>query len=177
MCRSQSRVLAFRRFRWAVACLIAIGATAVFGTTVVIVVPVKAKGSGPLYRIRENGKWGYMDRRGSVVIPAQFEHAEDFFEHKAVVSLEAKTGYIDEAGKWQIEPKFLSAGCFKGGVAVAGSLGAQGLIDSTGRFLIDPQFETIEDFSEGLAAAKEEQLWGYINKTGRWVIQLRFAEA
>src|SRR6266481_4674273 len=101
MCRRDSRVLTFRGFLWGIACLIAFGASEFLSTTWVIVVPVKASGSGPLYRVREDSKWGYIDRRGNVVIPAQFESAEDFFEHKAAVSLGEKTGYIDEAGKWQ----------------------------------------------------------------------------
>ncbi len=108
-----------------------------FATTFVVLVPIKAKGSGPLYRIQENDKWGYIDRNGNTVILPQFESVTDFWEHKAAVSLEGKTGYINEAGKWRIEPKLLSAGLFKGGVAVDGSPDAQGLINSSGRFLID----------------------------------------
>jgi len=76
-----------------------IGSSSVVRTTTVIVAPIKAKESGPLYRIRENGKWGFMNRQGDVVIPARFDHAEDFFEQKAVVSLEGKLGYIDETGE------------------------------------------------------------------------------
>src|SRR5438034_549366 len=117
MCCNHSRVLRLRGFLWGVAFayVIAIGASAVFGTSYAILIPIKAKGSGPLYRIQENGKWGYMNRGGNVVIPPQFEHAEDFFDHKAVVSLEGKTGYIDESGTWQIEPKFSSASRFNNG--------------------------------------------------------------
>src|SRR5262249_40951629 len=105
---------------------ITVPGSSVFATTYGILIPIKARGSGPLYRIQENDKWGYMDREGNIVIPPRFESAADFFEHKAAVSFGGRTGYIDEVGKWQVEPKFLHGGRFKGGVAVAASPNAQG---------------------------------------------------
>jgi hypothetical protein len=57
-----------------------------------------------------------MDRRGNTVIPARFDHVEDFFEQKAVASVGGKTGYIDETGRWTIEPTFNRADRFNGGL-------------------------------------------------------------
>lgn len=189
---SHSPFLRLRGFLWAFAFayLVAMGASAVFGTSYATLIPIKAKGSGPLYRIQENGGWGYMNRGGNVVIPPQFEHADDFFDHKAAVLLGGKTGYIDESGTWQIEPKFSSASRFNNGVAIVGFRDAEGLIDATGRFLVDPKFEKIEQFSEGFAAAWSGPnrqpfgravivyggKWGFIDTSGKIVIPATFDE-
>jgi hypothetical protein len=165
-----------------------VGGSSAVRTTIVTVAPIKAKGSGPLYRIRENGKWGYMNRQGDVVIPVRFDRAEDFFEQKAVVSLEGKAGYIDEAGKWHIEPTFFGARRFQRGIAVAKHSDTLGIIDTSGRFLIDPQFAQIEDFSEGLAAVwrgpterRQGEFvivfggkWGFIKEDGSIAIETHF---
>jgi WG containing repeat len=51
-----------------------------------------------LYRVQVGGKYGYIDRTGHLVIPAQFYRAEEFSEGLAAVGLESsfpeKWGYI-----------------------------------------------------------------------------------
>src|SRR5689334_6867823 len=54
-------------------------------TTYSVVIPVKVKGSGPLFRVQRQGKWGYMTRSGRVVIKPQFTYAEDFLDGLAAV--------------------------------------------------------------------------------------------
>lgn len=55
------------------------------------------------FRIRENGKWGYIDKDGNVVINPQFGFTWDFSEGLAVVRIgdekSGKYGYIDKTGK------------------------------------------------------------------------------
>jgi hypothetical protein len=64
--------------------------------------PIKAKGSDPLFRIQENGKWGYMDRFGVVTIEPRFDSAGDFFGGLAIASRDGVAGYIDTFGNWRI---------------------------------------------------------------------------
>src|SRR2546421_11859187 len=57
--------------------------------------------------IQQNGKWGYIDGTGKVVIEPRFSWAEEFSEGLAAFENEdGKYGYIDETGKVVIEPKF-----------------------------------------------------------------------
>ena len=37
------------------------------------------------FLIKVDGKWGYINRNGAVVIPPQFEYAEDFHNGLAIV--------------------------------------------------------------------------------------------
>ena len=59
--------------------------------------------------ITENGKIGYCNTSGKLVIPMDFEVicnsdgsyiSEDFYDGKARVSYKGKSGYIDKTGKF-----------------------------------------------------------------------------
>jgi hypothetical protein len=44
------------------------------------------------------GKWGYINRKGEIVIGAKFESVNDFEKGKAQVKLDGKWIYIDNKG-------------------------------------------------------------------------------
>ncbi len=70
-----------------------------------------------LFPIVKDGKWGYMDRAGKVVIEPQYDGAWDFSEGLACVGKGLLRGYIDGTGKMVIEPRFGWAGSFSSGMA------------------------------------------------------------
>jgi len=51
-----------------------------------------------LASIRVNGKYGYMDRWGKIVIQPQFESAQSFYQGLAEVVTNEKIGFIDKTG-------------------------------------------------------------------------------
>jgi hypothetical protein len=55
--------------------------------------------SDGLILVKKKNKYGYTDRKLSMVIPAKFERAGDFSDSLAVVSLKDKTMLINTAGK------------------------------------------------------------------------------
>ena len=63
------------------------------------------------FPVKQNGKVGFIDKTGKVVISPQFDSAltEDdvtFREDLAAVQIGDKWGYIDKKGKFVIQPKF-----------------------------------------------------------------------
>ena len=66
------------------------------GTTVLQIAESISEG---LARVEMNGKWGYIDREGNVVIPFKYDGAEDFSEGLAEVLLKNKYSFIDKKGK------------------------------------------------------------------------------
>ena len=48
----------------------------------------------PLYPIRENGLWGYMNRTGEVVIEPQWNYADSFIDGTAIVGIGDATGML-----------------------------------------------------------------------------------
>lgn len=132
-----------------------------------------------LFWIRENGKYGYIDKTGKVVIPPQFENTMGFSEGLAATKLNGKYGYIDTTGKWVIEPKFDFTYKFSEGLAMVRIGKKFAWIDRSGKIVIEPQdFEdTAVGFSEGRTAVKINGKWGYIDTTGKIVIEPKYKKA
>lgn len=90
--------------------------------------------SDGLIRFELNGKWGFVDRTGKIVIPATHDAAFDFHEGLAAVRIGNGWGYIDKSGKLVINLEYNIAEEFRGGLArVSWPGGNWGYIDQTGR--------------------------------------------
>jgi hypothetical protein len=63
------------------------------------------------------GKFGFIDKSGSIVINPTFNSASEFSHGLASVSVGGKYGFIDKMGKFVIEPKFTDAFSFSEGLA------------------------------------------------------------
>lgn len=123
----------------------------------------------PVY---ENGRWGYADPGGKVVIAARFDAALPFANGIA------RVGVVDEE---------------------LPEIGAQpnikwGYIDERGRVLVELRYAVLRDFAEGLALAavldkekperpslgrseRRNLKWGYVDREGREVIPMQFVGA
>jgi hypothetical protein len=102
--------------------------------------------------VQQNGKWGYIDVTGKIVIEPRFAWAEEFSEGLAAFENEdGKHGYIDETGKVIIEPVFDNWTEFSEGLAAVSVNFEWGYIDKTGTWVIQPQFAVGRPFSDGMA--------------------------
>lgn len=70
-----------------------------------------------LAAVRVDGRWGYVDRNLTTVIPPQFEGADAFSEGLAAVRGETGVSYIDRNGRVVIAGPFDQADDFHEGVA------------------------------------------------------------
>ena len=133
----------------------------------------------PLFWIREDGKYGYIDKAGKVVIAPQYENTMGFSEGLAATKKDGKYGYIDTKGKWVIKPQFDFTYKFSDGLAMV-RIGKQyAWIDKTGKTVIQPldYDEVAQGFSEGRLAVKKDGKWGYIDKAGRTIAENKFKKA
>lgn len=58
----------------------------------------------------ENGKWGYVDMEGKVVIEPKYEDAKSFSHGVAAVCIDGKWGYINYDAQLVVKAQFLSCG-------------------------------------------------------------------
>lgn len=132
-----------------------------------------------LFWIREDGKYGYIDRTGKVVIKPQFENTMGFNEGLAATRLNGKYGYIDAKGNWAIKPQFDFTYKFSDSLAMVRVGKLYAWIDKKGKQVIAPQDfeETATGFTEGRLAVKRGGKWGYMDKTGKIVIEPKFKKA
>lgn len=143
-----------------------------------------------LAEVTKDGKKGFMNAKGDLVIPLQFDDTRRFHGGLAAAAkgpsraerlktaLDAQNwncAFIDRNGRVAFKNRFEGAKIFKEGLAPVLSGAKWGYIDHTGNFKIKPQFDDADLFSEGLAAVQVNSKWGYINKDGKFVIEPKFA--
>lgn len=117
-----------------------------------------------------NGKYGFIDLGGKIIIEPQFEQATHFGEGLAGVRIGDKWGFIDESGKIVIKPQFDSVGVFNEGFVSIEINGKWGFADRTGRIVIEPQFDKWTYwFEDGIAEIRINGKTGYIDKTGNYI--------
>jgi hypothetical protein len=121
------------------------------------------------YKLGE--KWGYIDRRGNMVVEPQFDGADFFNEGLAAVQKNGKLGYIDALGHFVIVPRFSEAYPFKDGVAIVGSENDRfGVVDRTGVMLLDTYYEEIGMPHQKFFWVLEEDKYGYFRVNGKRMI-------
>ena len=125
--------------------------------------------------VEQNGKWGFVDKNGKLVIPIQFNSVSPFVDGVARVSLGNEVGYIDTQGNYVVNPQFSDGGDFHEGFAAAKNSQGWGFINKSGNFVIKPHFSSVDSsgFSEGLAAVCTSSC-GYITQTGKFAIKPQF---
>ncbi|WP_017656110.1 WG repeat-containing protein [Fortiea contorta] len=134
--------------------------------------------------INVNGKYGYIDKTGKIVIPPQFDQAKAFSEGLAAVELRengiSNWGYIDLTGKTIITPQFYAANNFSEGLAQIHSSASRGYIDKTGKLIINANelmiipgsyISELHSFSSGLALVRVGNKFVFIDKNGKWHIK------
>ena len=128
----------------------------------------------------DNGKFGYMNKKGKVVINPQFDFAAMFDESgMAAVQLGDKMGYIDKTGKYVINPQFDMAYSFGSSKYAAVSSGGKfGYIDRKGKYVINPQFDSAENFIDNkIALVGSGGKYGYIDQNGKYIVNPHFDKA
>lgn len=136
-----------------------------------------------LIPVGHDGKSGYINTDGRVVIDFQFEIATYFSEGLALVMRRGKCGYIDRSGKLVIpfQHCYIFGDFHEGLVVVSFSRrDKRHYMNAQGKLLKGVQFAFADDFSEGLAAVKLRSegkcCWGYINRDGHFVIPPQFED-
>lgn len=136
-----------------------------------------------LHSIELDGKYGFVNYKGDIVIPCKWDWVEEFAEGSACVSYEneedgyiEKTGYIDKTGRL-IMPYKLGAGLpfSEGLAAVQNQNGKYGFINEKGQLVIPYKWQDANSFSEGLAPVTDaNNLLGFIDTNGTLVIPCKW---
>jgi hypothetical protein len=126
----------------------------------------------------KEGKWGFADKNGKILIPYKYDLAFEFSEDLAPVKLDGKWGYIDKNNQIIIPFKFDVAEIFKEGLASVCLNDAFGFIDSSGKIIIPLKYIDSENFYQGKAYVqitgekgevgdRNTIEWIFIDKTGK----------
>jgi hypothetical protein len=148
------------------------------------------KVSTDLIPVQQNGKWGYADKDGQMVIKPQFSLAHGFSERLAlvwtggvpltdpVVKSFAKMGYIDQKGHWVIQSRlkyYFYYDFSEGLVSFRQQSKGWGYIDPRGRVTVPPRFQWAGSFANGIAPVLLDDKCAHIDKTGKMTDQAQSA--
>ncbi len=127
-----------------------------------------------LATVKQNGKWGFMDKTGKEIIKPKYDNARFFSEGVAAVELDKKWGFIDKTDKVVVEFEYDSAINYSEGLAAVKQNGKWGYIDKTGKEIIKLKYDDARSFSEGLAVVALDKKWGFIDKTDKVVVEFKY---
>ncbi|MEI6308371.1 MAG: WG repeat-containing protein [bacterium] len=116
-----------------------------------------------------DGRYGYIDLAGNIVIQPKFQDVGDFYDGLAAAELEDRWGYIDQGGDFRIPNQYLWAGDFSEKLAqvwVVGTAEPYQYIDTNGIPISQETFSEASAFSEGFAAVRQGSEFWYINRNG-----------
>lgn len=142
---------------------------------------------------QQDGKWGYKDAGGRVIIEPRFQTAGAFAaEGLAAVVDEQGWAYINAEGALVVRPLVVDNGpdYFQEGLARFRASGKVGFFNRGGKVIIPAAFGFALPFSEGLAGVCDQcreiregehtvvrgGQWGFIGRGGELVIPLQFEQ-
>lgn len=101
-----------------------------------------------LLPVEQNGKWGYIDTTGKVIIAPRFDFADVFSDGIAAVEIEGKTGYINKSGQKVIDAVYEEATAFDGNYAIAKKGEKYGVIGRVGNVVLPFEYDDISAINE-----------------------------
>lgn len=131
----------------------------------------------PLFRIYENGLYGYIDSTGKIVIPPKYKNAGEFSEGLAPVRENGYYGYIDETGKYVIDPQYDYAENFNYNYAIIYEEGKPNFINKFGVKLTSSSYLNIYQFKKNLVqVCTFSGKYGVLNTKGKLIIDTAYKE-
>ena len=150
------------------------------------------------FAVQKNGKVGYMNTQGKLVIPTIYDDLQDpddkydetwansVVSNRIVVAKNGKYGVIDTNNKTIVpfNNKYEYIDSFSEGMAaVQSKAGKWGFINLDGKEVIAPQFDGLDGslggyygFNEGLVGVYNGKKWGFITKTGKVAVPFIYDE-
>ena len=116
--------------------------------------------------VRKDGKYGYIDVSGRLVIPVKYQDAGAFSAGLAPVCLYGKYGYVDKSGEMVVPFKFSYAFPFSEGLAAVELNGKVAYIGPDGKTVIPYMLDSGKPFKDGIAEVTVDGQTKYMDKVG-----------
>lgn len=135
-------------------------------------------GEGMLaFRKSQDGKWGYMDESGKVLIEPQFTGTQPFVEEKAIVIVEDNHyGLIDRQGNFIIKPQYSSLIDLGENRYALGKaqdperpylFQKYAIADSSGHIYTGFLYNGVSNYKDGIASAYNDEMTFFIDQRGQ----------
>lgn len=115
---------------------------------------------------QQNGKWGFINTAGEVVVEAQYEDCHDYMNGYAAVKINGVWGFIDTYHNLIITPEYDEVEDFKNGLAIVTRNGKLGVINTKGECPAGFIFDNIEEYKDGFALANVDGIQYFLDSDG-----------
>lgn len=127
-----------------------------------------------LSRFRKNSLYGYIDISGEVVIPAQYQFADDFHNGFAMVKTADYATFINKRGEL-VDATFDNAKAFSEEMLAPVCKNQKwGYADTLGNIRINFSYDYAYPFCEHLAVVSQNKKFGAIDKNGTIIIPIAY---
>ena len=125
-----------------------------------------------------DGKWGYIDDKGKLIIDYQYDYAGSFNDGLAAVVKDGKYGYINKENKYVIESTFKYENAFdtpnfSDGLVVIYEKPTSTVYNAKGKKVFEKDFG-IFDYKNGYARFIKDDKYGFVDKKGKVVIENKY---
>lgn len=131
-----------------------------------------------LFKVAKNGKYGYADDKGKLIIALIYDDGMSFSEGKAAIMLAQKWGFVDSTGNEFVKPQYSEVYSFHEGLAVVAKEDNFGFINLAGNLAIPLIYTNAKSFGSQLAPVSNNKMqWGFIDKTNKTIIPFQYSYA
>lgn len=129
-----------------------------------------------LARVKRDGKWGFIDMEGNLVMPCQWDEiaVPDYCKYWSKceyrVKRDGKYGYLDMDGKEILTCEWDAVGKYDAKWMTVKRDGIWNVRDGEGNLLAPGEKETLFVFHEGMTLIQDDAGWGLVDREGREVI-------
>lgn len=126
-----------------------------------------------------DGKYGFIDTKGEVAVPFQFEKPCGVFSDGMATFTDSTdmSGYMNKSGKIVIPAQYSYAEKYSDGLAYVANDENMGFIDKTGKMVIDTKgkFSSGGGFIKGFCVVVDDSdLMGIVNKKGEVIVPFEY---
>lgn len=133
-------------------------------------------GKENLYGVKKDGKYGYVNKSGQMLVQNKFDAISVFSEGLAAVKIKDLWGYVDQAGQMVITPQFEEVLDFHKGISVVKQNGKSNLMDAKGNLLLEKWYSRISIIPDDYFLTEENDLFGLVNASGSEIVVPKFDE-
>lgn len=124
--------------------------------------------------VTKNGKSGFIDTTGAIVIPLQYDYTWHFSKSLLAVDIEDMMGLINKFGQVVIPLEYDNIGMFEASLAPAKKDGLWGFIDTENKNVIPFKYDKVEPFINNIALVTKNAQVGLVDKLGKEIVPVQF---
>ncbi len=124
--------------------------------------------------VRRNGRYGFINEDGLLMIPNRYEDVMPFSESRAGIKIRNKWGFIDRTDRIVIQPVYDKVQPFTSGLSKVCQKDKWGLIDNDGKIRVPVRYDSVHVLPSGRVLIQSEGYFGIANMEGDILLHTKY---